>query len=70
MRGRQRPKTQRQDRSAHDSALHVSISWICRRLRRLDRYVLEGVCDGILDDDLVAAVVGDGIVEELRGAGV
>ena len=48
--------------------MDASISWIWGRLRGLDGCVLEGVSDGILDDDFVAAVVGYGVVEELRGA--
>src|SRR6266852_4211273 len=43
-----------------------SISWIGRRLSRLDCYVLDRVSDSILDDDLIPAVVGDGVVEQLR----
>ena len=31
-----------------------------------DQYVLESVSDSILDDDLIPAVVGDGVVEQLR----
>ena len=35
-----------------------------------DRYVLEGMSDGILGDDLIAAVFGDVVVKELRWAGI
>ena len=40
------------------------------RLVRFDGYVLEGVCDGVFDDNLVAAVVGDAVVQQLRRLGV
>jgi hypothetical protein len=43
---------------------------MCRRLDLLDRYVLDGRGDSILDDDLIPAVVGDGVVEQLRRAWV
>ena len=43
-----------------------STPWICRLLRRLDCHVLEGVRHGILDNNFVPAVVGDGVVEKLR----
>ena len=39
-------------------------------LSSFNRYVLERVIDGILGDDSVAAMVGDAVVEELRGLGV
>jgi len=41
-----------------------------RRLSGLDLCVLEGVSDCIVDNNLIPAVVGDGVVEQLRRSGI
>jgi len=40
------------------------------RLVRFDGYVLERVSDGVFDNDLVSAMVGDAVVQQLRRLGV
>ncbi len=40
------------------------------RLAELDRHVLQRVRDGVGGGNFVPAVVGDGVIQQLRGVGI